>query len=90
MEAPYNYWDDDTGPHNSSNNPSGTGNEVSDPVGVTPWNTHDHYLEGFSSVFSTGLLQWDGSTTYTTEHFPEVPSVEGFSQTYRTACTSGT
>jgi hypothetical protein len=66
VDAPYNYWDDDSGPHNSSNNPLGTGNEVSDPVGFTPWNTHDHYLAGFSSVFSAGLLQWDGSTTYTT------------------------
>ncbi|MGA8311276.1 MAG: right-handed parallel beta-helix repeat-containing protein [Terriglobales bacterium] len=65
VDAPYNYWDDSTGPHNSTNNPSGTGNEVSDPVVFDPFNTQDHYLSSLGDGVDGNVIEWTGSTTFT-------------------------
>jgi hypothetical protein len=39
-DAENNWWGDDSGPYNSSSNPTGTGNPVSNNVDFDPWNRH--------------------------------------------------
>jgi parallel beta-helix repeat protein len=41
LNAKYNWWGDITGPYNEVNNPSGTGDSISDNVNFNPWYTNE-------------------------------------------------